>query len=97
MATDAPDSPHRLLNHVKAELYIAHADNDKSMPPEQIERLRSALEQAGVRYEAELYSGGSHGFTMADLPAYNETLLKRHWDKLLNLFERSLGSRTIPA
>ncbi len=97
LATDAPNSPHRLLNHVKAELYIAHADNDQSMPPEQIERLRNALEQAGVRYEVELYSSAGHGFAMADLPAYNEAALKRHWDKLFDLFERSLGNRKTPA
>jgi carboxymethylenebutenolidase len=92
LATEAPDSPHLLLNRVKAELYIAHADKDQSMPAEQIERLNSALEKAGVRYEAELYSGASHGFTMADLPAYNEAALQRHWNKLFELFERTLGS-----
>jgi carboxymethylenebutenolidase len=91
LATDAPDSPHRHLGQIKAELYIAHADNDTNMPPEQIERLRDALEQAGIRYEAELYSGAAHGFTMADLPAYNEAALKKHWIKLFELFDRSLS------
>lgn len=91
LATDAPNSPHLLLSHVKAELYIAHADNDQSMPPEQIERLRNALDQAGIRYEAEVYSGAAHGFAMVDLPAYQEAALKRHWEKLFGLFERSLN------
>lgn len=90
LATDSPDSPHRLLGQVKAELYIAHADNDQSMPAEQIECLRGALKQAGIRYEEELYSGAAHGFTMADLPAYNEDALKKHWKKLFELFKRSL-------
>ena len=90
MATDAPASPHRLLGRVQAELYIAHADYDKNNPPEQIERLKKALDEAGVRCEAELYSGASHGFTMADLPAYNEAALKRHWEKLFALLDRSL-------
>ncbi len=93
LATDAPDSPHLLLNHIKAELYIAHADNDQHNPPEQIERLRNALDQAGIRYEAELYSGAAHGFAMADLPAYNEAALKRHWEKLFSLLARSLGNQ----
>jgi carboxymethylenebutenolidase len=91
LATDAPNSPHLLLNRIKAELYFAFADNDTSMPPEQIERLRGALEKAGIRYEAELYSGAAHGFTMADLPAYNEAALKRHWKKLFELFDRILN------
>jgi carboxymethylenebutenolidase len=87
LATDEPNSPHLLLGRIKAILYIAHADNDKSMPPAQIERLNKALQQSGIRYEAELYSGAAHGFTMADLPAYNEAALKRHWKKLFELLE----------
>jgi carboxymethylenebutenolidase len=90
LATDAANSPHLQVDQIKAELYIAHADNDQSMPPEQMERLKIALDQSGVKYEAELYSGSAHGFTMADLPAYNEAAFNRHWKKLFDLLERSL-------
>ena len=89
LATEGPDSPHLLLGQIKAELYIAHADGDQNMTPEQIERLRMALERSGLKFEAELYTGAAHGFTMADLPAYNEAALKRHWVKLFELLERS--------
>jgi carboxymethylenebutenolidase len=93
LATEAGESPHRQLGNIKAEVYIAHADNDQSMPPEQIERLGDALEQSGIRYEAELYTGAAHGFTMADLPAYNEAALTRHWEKLSGLLDRSFKNR----
>jgi len=33
LATEDPDSPHLLLNQIKAELYIAHAENDQNMTP----------------------------------------------------------------
>lgn len=91
LATDAPNSPHLLVGSIRAEIYLGHADNDAGLPPEQIERLRQALDQAGARYEAEVYRGAAHGFTMADLPAYNEAALKKHWDKLLALFKRNLS------
>ncbi|MET1008233.1 MAG: dienelactone hydrolase family protein, partial [Propionibacteriaceae bacterium] len=45
MATDAPDSPHLAAPDVRGELYLAHADHDSSMPPEQIERLDRALDE----------------------------------------------------
>ena len=89
LATETPESPHRLLGQLKAELYIAHADNDAHMPMEQMDRLRAALGKSGVQYEEELYVGAAHGFTMMDLPAYNENALKRHWEKLFALLERS--------
>ncbi len=91
LATDDPASPHRFLPEIKAELYIANADNDQSMPPAQQQKLQVALRDAKLRYEMELYEGAVHGFTMLDLPAGNEKALARHWEKLFALLKRSFG------
>lgn len=91
LATDAENSPHLLLTRIKAELHIGHADNDRSMPPEQIHRLEEALKRSGARYEAEVYAGAAHGFTMADLPAYHPAACEKHWEKLFALFARTLS------
>ncbi|PWU14327.1 MAG: dienelactone hydrolase, partial [Bdellovibrio sp.] len=88
LATDSADSPHRLLAQIKAEIYVGHADNDHSSPPEQIDRLKAELERVGARYEAELYAGAAHGFTMEDLPAYHRDASEKHWRKLLALLNR---------
>jgi carboxymethylenebutenolidase len=85
LATDKPDSPHLLLNSIKAQIYIAHADHDGSMPPDQIERLQLALNHASCKSQVELYSKAHHGFTMMDLPAYNQEALVRHWNRLTEL------------
>jgi carboxymethylenebutenolidase len=90
LATDAPESPHRLAGEIQAEVYIAHADQDRSMPPEQMERLEAAL--AGVTHSAELYEGARHGFTMADLEVYDEQADERHWRELLGLLGRTIGA-----
>jgi carboxymethylenebutenolidase len=90
LATDAPDSPHRLADRIDAELYLGHADHDHSMPPEQIELLDHSLEAAGVRYRSEVYAGASHGFTMADTAAYDEAATERHFTELLALLDRTL-------
>jgi carboxymethylenebutenolidase len=89
LASDAPDSPHRLVPRIQAELYLAHADQDQSMPLEQIERLEVALDDAGVRYRSQLYDGARHGFTMSDTAAYDEEATERHWTELLGLFDRT--------
>jgi len=91
LATDDPESPHRLVDRVRAEVYLAHADNDGSMPPEQQERIAEALTSAGVRHRAELYDGAAHGFTMSDIPVYDEAATERHWRRLTDLFGRTLG------
>jgi carboxymethylenebutenolidase len=90
LANDAEDSPHRQADRIRAEVYVAHADNDRSMPPEQQQRLEEALSSAGVSFKAELYDGAAHGFTQADTPAYDEQATERHWTNLFGLFERTL-------
>jgi carboxymethylenebutenolidase len=86
LATEAANSPHLLLPQIKAKIYVAHADNDGSMPPEQIERFQKAVSDSKVQAKVELYKNALHGFTMADLPAGNAESISRHWTELLNLF-----------
>jgi carboxymethylenebutenolidase len=90
LATDAEDSPHLVAERITAELYFGHADQDPSLPPEQIDRLEKALDAAGVRYRSEVYQGADHGFTQADTAAYDAAAEDRHWRELLALFERTL-------
>ncbi|MPY51382.1 dienelactone hydrolase family protein [Streptomyces acidicola] len=90
LATDAPDSPHLLADRITAELYFGHADQDQSMPPEQIDRLDTALTEAGVRHRTEVYTGAAHGYTQADTAMYDAEASERHWTALLSLLNRSL-------
>ena len=92
MATDQPDSPHLAAVHARAELYIGHADNDGSMPPEQMARLTRELAEAHVRHTAELYVGAGHGWTQTDTPAYDRDSAERHWRRLGDLFGRVLAT-----
>ncbi|WP_367320331.1 dienelactone hydrolase family protein [Streptomyces sp. HUAS ZL42] len=90
LATDAPDSPHLLAEHITAELYFGHADQDATNPAEQIARLDKALTAAGVRHRGEVYTGAHHGFTQADTAIYGAEATERHWAALLELFGRTL-------
>ncbi|MFC3572303.1 dienelactone hydrolase family protein [Streptomyces yaanensis] len=90
LASDAPDSPHLVADRITAEVYFGHADQDHSLPPEQIERLDKALTKAGVRHRSEVYAGAHHGFTQADTDAYHPEAAERHWRELLALLDRAL-------
>jgi carboxymethylenebutenolidase len=91
LATDAPESPHRSAGQLEAEVYFGHADQDANMNPEQIATLNDALEQAGVRYRAEVYEGALHGYTMSDTAVYDEAASERHFTELFALLGRTLG------
>ncbi|MFF4260150.1 dienelactone hydrolase family protein [Streptomyces sp. NPDC001663] len=89
LATDAPDSPHLVAEHVTAEVYFGHADEDGSMPPEQQQLLEETLTAAGVRHRCEVYPGAHHGYTQADTAAYSKEGDERHWAALLDLLKRT--------
>jgi carboxymethylenebutenolidase len=93
LATDQPDSPHLSAVNARAELYIGHADNDGSMPPEQMALLTRELAAAHVRHTAELYSGAGHGWTQTDAPVYDRESADRHWLRLGDLFGRVLAGQ----
>lgn len=91
LVTDAPDSPHRSLAAVRAELYFGHADEDPGNTPEQIAALDAALDQAGVTHRAEVYAGARHGYTMSDTAVYDEQATERHFTALFDLLDRTIG------
>lgn len=92
LVTDAEDSPHTRAGDIAAEVYLGYADNDRNMTPEQIAALERALDDAGVRYTSELYEGAGHGYTMADLPVYDEAAAERHYAALLALLDRTVAA-----
>ncbi|MEU2513996.1 dienelactone hydrolase family protein [Streptomyces syringium] len=90
LVTDAPDSPHRAIPELAAEVHLGLAEND--MTPETIKELNQALDASGVAYTTEVYPGTIHGFTMSDTDAFDPSALRRHWDRLLPLLDRTLGT-----
>ena len=89
VVTDQPDSPHLAVGAITGEVYLAHADNDRSMSPEQIKALEAALDEAGVTYTSELYEGAPHGFTMSDTAMHHAGAEQRHWTNLFAVLDRT--------
>jgi carboxymethylenebutenolidase len=91
LATDQPDSPHRIAREVRCESYFACAEIDKWAPPADILRLESALQAAGTPHRIEWYPGVEHGFVFPlRAGIYNQAAAERHWERLFSLFGRAL-------
>jgi carboxymethylenebutenolidase len=89
LATDAPESPHRLAPRIKARVYVAGAIEDESFPDEMKQRLEEALTQAGVDHTIETYEA-RHGWVFRDTPVYDAGASERHWQSLIALFHARL-------
>jgi carboxymethylenebutenolidase len=89
LATDAPDSPHRLAPRMKARVYVAGAIDDANFDDAQKARLERALADAGVDHTVVTYDA-RHGFVPRDTPAHDEAAEAKHWETLLALFGQTL-------
>jgi carboxymethylenebutenolidase len=91
MATEQPDSPHRVVQQVRCESYFACAEIDKWAPPEDVEALQASLKAAGVPHRIEWYPGVAHGFVFPlRAGVYNQAAAERHWERLFSLWARTL-------
>ncbi|MBV9512597.1 MAG: dienelactone hydrolase family protein [Mycobacteriaceae bacterium] len=89
LVTDAPDSPHRLVDRMTGTIYVAAAENDASFTADDAEALGKALEAAGVQHTIETYPA-AHGFAVPDNAPYDTGTAERHWLALQRLFESTL-------
>ena len=95
MATDAPDSPHRVAAKLQCESYFACAEIDKWAPPKDIALLEQGLQASGAPHRVEWYPAVEHGFVFPQRAGiYNAPAAERHWERLFSLFERRLKSAT---
>jgi carboxymethylenebutenolidase len=93
LVTDEQDSPHLSTEKLRAEVYLGHAENDRSMTAENIATLKQALDKASVTYHSEIYQDAAHGYTMADTAAYNHDAAERHFNALFALLDRTLKTQ----
>ncbi len=90
LVTEEADSPHRGLAGARAEFLFAHADNDPSMTPAQVEALGATLASAGLVATNVVVPGAAHGYTMSDTPAWNEAAYEWAFEQLRDLLDRTL-------
>jgi acetyl esterase/lipase len=61
-ANEIAHSPHRNVTPDTPPFFLAHAEDDGTVPPQNSIVMRDALRAQGVVVETHLFTGGSHGF-----------------------------------
>lgn len=90
IVTDQHDSPHRLADRVKGELYLGFAEHDPYVEDNVIPDLKAALDKNGVSYTLEVHPGTEHGFCFPERPSYVEAAAEKVWKTVFDLYERRL-------
>jgi carboxymethylenebutenolidase len=94
MATEAPDSPHRIAPQLRCPGYFACAEIDKWASPADIALLEQGLAQASAPQRIEWYPAAEHGFVFPQRAVYQRSGAERHWERLFTLFARHLSPQS---
>jgi carboxymethylenebutenolidase len=70
LVTDAPDSPHRSVDRIRGQVWVASAGADPGFTDDHRAALAVALEAAGVRHGIQHDPAVRHGFAVPDFPVY---------------------------
>jgi carboxymethylenebutenolidase len=90
LASDSPESPHRIVDRISGRVYVGAARDDPTFPPEQAVLLERVLSEAGVDHSIEFYPA-LHGFAVPDNQTYDPDAAARHWLALADLFGAMLA------
>lgn len=90
LVTDKPDSPHLLIESMKAKFLVAIAENDDAKEPASKRVLQETFANAHLQAEVQVYAGTQHGWCPPDSPVYNHDQAEKAWSRLLALFSTAL-------
>jgi dienelactone hydrolase len=95
-AIPVPDSDQ--AKAIKAKVLVCTGAADKFIKEEDLQKLRSTLDEAKADYQVIYYGGAKHSFTVPtaekaanDNMAYNANADKRSWAEMLRLFDEVFG------
>lgn len=86
---DNPQSPHRMMGTMSADLLIAIAQDDDAKAPDDKDALRKAADEAGRQAQIEVFPG-DHGWTVYDAPSYAKEPAEKAWADLMALYQKAL-------
>ena len=70
-----------------APIFISHGGADSGIPMDDVSQLSKELEQAGVTYEIEVYSGAPHAFTVFGSDRYRKPADEKSWQSFLRFMD----------
>jgi carboxymethylenebutenolidase len=67
-------------------------DQDSFIPADEVERIRTTLQELKKPAEVKVYPGAGHGFFCDERSSYHAEAAKDSWERLLRFFEAHLKS-----
>jgi carboxymethylenebutenolidase len=92
LVTDAADSPHRLTQFMRGEVYCGYGERDRFASPEIIAALEAAFAGCtNLAYRCNLHRGANHGYALPDRDLHDAAATEADWREIFAMFARQLG------
>jgi carboxymethylenebutenolidase len=92
LVTEAADSPHRLADRMRGEVYCGFAEFDRGAPPEVIAEIEACLRRnRNVALTARVHGGARHGYALPDRDIHDRQAAETDWTEIFAMFRRQLG------
>lgn len=93
LVTDAADSPHRLIERMRGEVYCGFAEFDRGAPPEVIRQIEDALRANGqLTFKTQVHPGARHGYALPDRDIHDHAATEADWANIFAMFRRQLNA-----
>jgi carboxymethylenebutenolidase len=93
LVSDAADSPHRLAQSMRGEIYCGYGGHDRFAAPEVLAALARALGGRGdLAYRFNVHAGAGHGYALPDRDIHDHAATELDWREIFAMFERQLGA-----
>src|SRR5690606_33587451 len=83
-------SPVQRTAKIRGRILCLFGSKDLLIPQPQVDAIRKALADAGVRHEVVVYEGADHGFFCDQRATYHEASAKDAWERVKRLFAEEL-------
>lgn len=91
LVTAADDSPHRLVQRMRGDVYCGFAEFDRGAPPEVVSKLTECLQGvAGLSVGTQVHRGAHHGYALPDRDIHDATATEQDWGNIFTMLRRRL-------
>lgn len=93
LITDAPDSPHLVLDRIQGEIYCGFAEHDPVVPAALVTRFSELVKGCAAKSLVETHPGTHHGYAFPGRAVYHEEAAEKSWERIFAMFRRQLAPR----
>jgi len=79
------------VSKIRGRIHCYFGAQDAMIPADQVDAIRKALSDAGVRHDVQVYPEADHGFHCDQRASYHAESAKDAWRRTLQLFREELG------